>query len=714
MKNKVIFGAGAMGQRAYQEAKQLGIQINYFCDNNPSKWGKYLEQVPIISPCDLEKLPKDSVVIVANKFAHEEITKQVYEMGFHFIINKKDLKLWYKIPYLKTIGEFAKDESLASDTKPYLSILIKGKHVSKADILFCENSIRSSKIHISYEVMIWEEEVPVPNGEVIVILEGDSLVADYWLSHLLWQYEKYNKNCIVGSKSVEAKGSIIQAGYILWNDFSYEAYGYGEVFSEPEYEYVREVDLVSQNGMLFSKKYWDCYSNSCREFGTGFESTIDFCLIMKKKKIPLVFQPFSRVIEKKKDIITDNPVVVQDQRICKKWKMFVREYYHDPSHGYQLEVTNQKPCKFVMMLADEGIAEYDTNAGHRATYHYIRLFLSMGAQILYLVDNMFYSDKYTPLYQQMGICVTYGERWAGHCNTLLKEHLDEFQYAFLNRPHIAKKHISLLRENKKLVTAHFGHDLHYLRLHREFELTGNDLYRKEAQRMREIEYDLINQVDYTGYPSIVEVNLLRQKFPEANIEYFPLYCYEEYVKKKRNTKAEGILFVGGFNHRPNVDAAKLLVKEIMPLIRRKGIKDTVYLVGSNPPKELLDLQNDDIIVTGYVDDKMLKQFYEECRISVAPLQFGAGMKGKVLEAMYYGIPLVTTPIGAEGLIDIEKILKIGSGPEEIADHMIELYRNEKLIEEMSYNEYQYIIGHFGKEQMERVILNHIMSKTLAD
>jgi glycosyltransferase involved in cell wall biosynthesis len=147
---------------------------------------------------------------------------------------------------------------------------------------------------------------------------------------------------------------------------------------------------------------------------------------------------------------------------------------------------------------------------------------------------------------------------------------------------------------------------------------------------------------------------------------------------------KGILFLAGFLHKPNVDGAIWLCNKIMPIIWKKFPNMNVNIVGSNPPEEIQKLSNNRIHVPGYVPD--LSNYFNNSRVFVAPLRYGAGIKGKLIYSFENKLPVVTTSIGVEGmdLKDGEDIL-IGNSSKEFADRVIELYSNKRLWEKLHKN-----------------------------
>ena len=163
------------------------------------------------------------------------------------------------------------------------------------------------------------------------------------------------------------------------------------------------------------------------------------------------------------------------------------------------------------------------------------------------------------------------------------------------------------------------------------------------------------------------------------------------------------MFIGGFGHRPNVDAVKWLANEIMPALVKKLPDIRVYILGSNPPEEVKQLATENLLIKGFVTDEELQEYYQNCRISIVPLRYGAGIKGKVIEAMRFGTPVMTTSVGAEGIKGAESILDIADEAADFVEQLAALYQNEAELVRRSKSSYQYIRDNFSFENAKKVI-----------
>jgi glycosyltransferase involved in cell wall biosynthesis len=305
----------------------------------------------------------------------------------------------------------------------------------------------------------------------------------------------------------------------------------------------------------------------------------------------------------------------------------------------------------------------------------------------------------------MGIEVLYGNWYAKHFKDWLKINGKYIDFTYLNRPHISINYIDLIKKYTKSKTFYYGHDLHYLREIREYQITGNQELLSSSQKWREIESKLINDVDVVYYPSIIEVNELKNHFPNQVIKAIPAYIYYTFDMDPLVSYNErnDLLFVGGFGHKPNIDAVLWFASEIFPRIVMEipGVK--WYIVGSNPPELIKKLNCENIIVTGFVSDPELESFYKNCKIVVVPLRYGAGVKGKVIEAMYHRNAIITTKVGSEGLPDAADFLIECDEAATFAETVVELYKDNEMLSNMAMKSQKFVEKYYSKESVMNII-----------
>ena len=209
------------------------------------------------------------------------------------------------------------------------------------------------------------------------------------------------------------------------------------------------------------------------------------------------------------------------------------------------------------------------------------------------------------------------------------------------------------------------------------------------------------------YPSNVEVEAIHKIDPEIPLKAITAYVYEEFLENipEDFAKREGLLFVGGFAHPPNADAVLWFAKEVFPYIRERIPGIRFYVVGSKVTEEIQALHSEEngIIIKGFVTEEELASLYASCRIVVAPLRYGAGVKGKIVEAIYNGAPIVTTSVGAEGIPGVETVLEVADDPDDFAVKTAELYADKDRLLAMCRRTQTYIREHFSVDAAWKVI-----------
>jgi glycosyltransferase involved in cell wall biosynthesis len=275
--------------------------------------------------------------------------------------------------------------------------------------------------------------------------------------------------------------------------------------------------------------------------------------------------------------------------------------------------------------------------------------------------------------------------YAPYCTSVaqhLKESGRRYDLVFLFRPGVVERHIKTIRKHSPQTKVLFHTvDLHYLRLSREAELHKDKVKMKAADEMKRREFALIRAVDTSIVVSTTELELLRLELPNERIRVFPLIMDIPGTDKEFKDRRD-IIFVGGYQHAPNIDAVRYFVNDVMPILRRRLPSIHFYVVGSKPPAEIQALASEDVIITGFVED--LSSLLDRMRVSVAPLRYGAGIKGKIGTAMAVGLPTVATSLAAEGmsLTNGEDIL-VADGAEAFAEAVARLHEDEALWNNLS-------------------------------
>jgi glycosyltransferase involved in cell wall biosynthesis len=242
-------------------------------------------------------------------------------------------------------------------------------------------------------------------------------------------------------------------------------------------------------------------------------------------------------------------------------------------------------------------------------------------------------------------------------------------------------------------------DLHFLRHLRQAKATGNARALRRAIIYKQREFAAMRAVDRTLVVSPAELALLREEGDPPRVH---LVTVANRVRAESPPFAgrRDLLFVGTYHFNANVDAMLHYLDAIHPLVRAALPGARIFVIGSEPPEELRARAAEDVVITGFVPD--LAPWYDRCRLSIAPLRFGAGVKGKVLQSLGQGLPVVASPVAAEGLhlTDGEDVL-IAEEPADFAAAIARLHEEEALWTRLAANGRAVIERHFSFETIRK-------------
>lgn len=348
---------------------------------------------------------------------------------------------------------------------------------------------------------------------------------------------------------------------------------------------------------------------------------------------------------------------------------------------------------------------FDTDAGSRCSFSYINIFKELGFHVTFLPSDLKKREPYCTILQQNGIEVLYGKIYEN--NNLFnwfRDNLKYFKYFYLQRPEVSIKYIDQIKKHSSNKIIYFAHDLHYIRLLRQYNLTHKKKKLKESQNIKRVEMEIFSKVDVIYVVGSYEYKFLKDQIKNKIVRNIPLYIYENQYNylEKNFSKREGLIFVGGM-HDTNIDAVIWFSKEVFPLILSKYPDMILYIV-TNEIKYIKNLESKNIKILCKLSDENLHNLYQKTRIAVAPLRFGAGVKGKVVEAAYNQIPMVTTSIGAEGLDKSIGSFVIADNSEKMAEIICELYLDFPKLKKMSDSGKLLINKYFSKKLAKEILL----------
>ena len=251
-------------------------------------------------------------------------------------------------------------------------------------------------------------------------------------------------------------------------------------------------------------------------------------------------------------------------------------------------------------------------------------------------------------------------------------------------------------------------DLHHLREEREAQLSENPAHAVRARTTRELELAFIRAADATFVVSPFEKELLGSVVPGARVFVVPTV----HAVRQEPVSAvgrDGMVFVGSFAHPPNADAIRWFLVEVLPLVRESLPHIGVTVVGRDAPPDVRALADEGVTFAGWVAD--LEDVYGRARVAIAPLRYGAGLKGKVGEAMSYGVPVAGTSVAVEGMqIEHGATGWIADDARAFAEGIVTLHRNDELwarVSEAGRSHVEELLGTLAFERRLRAALSEI-------
>jgi GT2 family glycosyltransferase/glycosyltransferase involved in cell wall biosynthesis len=493
-------------------------------------------------------------------------------------------------------------------------------------------------------------------GEYLVFLNNDTQIQKGWLTPLIDLLSSGDDIGAVGSKLLYPDNTLQEAGGIIWRDGTGCNYGKGKNHNEPQFNYVRLVDYCSGASFATSRDLFLGMNGFSEQFAPAYYEDTDFCFRLRQNGHRVIYQPKSVLLhcEGATCGTSEESGVKSNQyknrySFSAKWSHQLANHF-EPNGSFlnQYQAANRLNGTKSILVIDTYLPFHDRESGGHRLFQILLILRKLGYQVSFLPHNQKFEEPYVSELQQKGIEVLIFREPISDIRKQISKRLEKLDIVWICRPQMYREYGSFIRKRCKARIIYDTIDLHFIRVKRQWEFLGKKskkLHRKWVKFLRDEKSfsrhcDLVLTV--TKDEALEVCNWGNEKtFIVPNIHL----CTPSFVPCFKDRS--GVLFIGSYLHTPNIDAAKWLVHEIMPLVWQKNPETHLFLLGSNPTSEILKLRRSGVCVTGFVKD--VKPYFDQVKAFVAPLRYGAGMKGKVGQSMSLGLPVVTTAIGAEGM-----------------------------------------------------------------
>ena len=539
------------------------------------------------------------------------------------------------------------------------------------------------------------------SGEFVLFLNNDTAVQPGFLDALVDTFASHPNAGLVGAKLVYPDGRLQECGGIVFRDGNAWNYGRFESPSDGQFNYVREVDYCSGAAIMLRRALLIEFGGFDAHYAPAYYEDTDLAFKVRAAGLKVYVQPASVVvhfegISSGTDLASGIKrfQAINQIKFFARWQSVLRHHPKAPPECAITLACAHRATQRVLVV-DATTPMPDQDSGSLRMFNLLKLLKSQGCAVTFFCEGRAFHPRYAGALQQLGVEVLYAPFMPNEAR-FLSQRGGEFDAVILSRHYVATPLLPLVRRYCPRAKVIFDSvDLHFLRERRQAELSHDAGLLRQSKNTERAEKKLIESVDLTWVVSHVEQSLLLEEIPDANIAILS-NIHDIPGRQAGYAARNNLLFIGGFQHPPNVDAVLWFVREILPLVNRVLPELKLIVVGGKLPAEILQLASANVEILGFVPD--IEPLLAQAKLSVAPLRYGAGVKGKVNMSMAHGLPVIATHAAIEGMhcqhgFDV----LIADDPQIFAEQIVRAYSDAALWLSLSNAGLENVQQHFSIE-----------------